>query len=633
VSFSFLLEGFAQHPHLAGLAVFLIALAESLAVIGLLVPGVAMMFAAGALVGAGALPFWPVCAYAVAGAVAGDGLSFWLGWHYRDRLRTRWPFTRYPGLIDRGIAFFHRYGGRSVLIGRFVGPVRAVIPLVAGMLAMPVRRFLYSNIVSALLWGPAYLLPGMAFGASLELASQVTGRLVVLLVALLAVLWFSAWFSRWMYRFFRPRTHRLILATFDLSRRHPLLGRLTAPLMDPRQRDYGGLLVWAALLGGVGLVGCLLVPADLVPVSLEAWRNPWADYALTVVAELGATPAVLVYGAALWGWLLLKEHGLAAAHLAGAVGFAVVLGEGCAALFPRPLVDGAVLNAGAAFGFSAVLLADRLTPRWHWLGYTAATLGVVSVGFARIYTDTGELLGVAFSLVLVLAWLVLVGVAYRRHRPEDSTVPGLSWGLPAGLALLVAVLGHSHSLEEFRHETPRVAVAAAEWRDRGWSRLPAWRMGTFGHPDQPLAVQWAAPLDDIRAVLGRNGWREAPAWSLARALHALAPRAGIADLPVLPHFNQTEADALRLIKPAGGGRWLLVRFWPSGWVLEGEGTPIWLVGVAFLEAREFLGLVRFSGERTDDGAAVERFVNELRAIRAVRVETAADGRRVALVWR
>lgn len=250
----------AQHPHWAGWAVFLIAMAESLAVIGMLVPGVAMMFAAGALIGAGALAFEPVCAYAVAGAVAGDGVSFWLGWRYRERLRKLWPFSRHPGMLDRGVAFFRRHGGLSVLLGRFVGPIRAVIPLVAGMLAMPVPRFLIINVLSALLWGPLYLLPGMAFGASLELASQVAGRLAALLVALVAVLWGTVWLSKHLYAYFRPRAHGLILRTFDLCKVHPRFGRLALPLLDPTQPDYPGLLAWALLLGGGAVGAGWLVP-------------------------------------------------------------------------------------------------------------------------------------------------------------------------------------------------------------------------------------------------------------------------------------------------------------------------------------------------------------------------------------
>jgi len=71
------------------------------------------------------------------------------------------------------------------LFGRFVGPVRPVIPAVAGMMQMPAGRFLAVNVASALVWAPAYLLPGIAFGASLELAAEVAGRLAVLVLGIL----------------------------------------------------------------------------------------------------------------------------------------------------------------------------------------------------------------------------------------------------------------------------------------------------------------------------------------------------------------------------------------------------------------------------------------------------------------
>lgn len=631
MNFAAVYDWIAQHHHLAGLAVFLIAMAESLAVVGLLVPGVAMMFAAGALVGTGALSFTPICAYAVAGALAGDGVSFWVGWHYRQGLLSLWPFRRYPGMIEGGMSFFQRYGGRSVLFGRFVGPVRGVIPLVAGMLAMPVQRFLVITILSALLWGPAYLLPGMAFGSSIDLASQVTGRLAALLIALLAVLWFTAWLSKRLYLYFRPRTHQLILTTFDLSRTHPLFGRLTAPLVDPNQRDYGGLLIWAALLAATALMVSMLVPGDLLAISLEAWRNPWADYVLTVFAELGETPGMLVFSAVIAGWLLIRERRLAAAHFLEGVGFALALGELCRTVFAIPLVDGPVLNGTAIYGFVAVLLADTVTARWRWLVYATVALLVITIGFARVYTNTGEFTAVCFTLLLALVWLVLLGVAYRRHRPDEPPADGLGWVAPLALFTVGVGLWYSHSIEEFSYRTPRVLVSKADWIEQAWSRLPGYRIQSFGRPNQPLPVQWGSGLEDIRAMLSRQGWRVAKPLNPARALRMLSPEANLGELPVLPHFNQTDVDALRMSKPGPGGRWLIVRFWPSGLELEGSAVPIWLGSVAFLEEREFLGLVKFSEETVDDSEALDLFLNELRGSRALLIRTAQDGRTVVLV--
>ena len=105
--------------------IFLVSMAESLAIVGLVVPGVAIMFGIGAMIGADSVDFTAALIWAVAGAVAGDGLSFWLGRHYKEKLTEIWPFTRYPTSLTRGVAFFEKYGGKSVAIGRFFGPVRA----------------------------------------------------------------------------------------------------------------------------------------------------------------------------------------------------------------------------------------------------------------------------------------------------------------------------------------------------------------------------------------------------------------------------------------------------------------------------------------------------------------------------
>ena len=136
-----------NHPNLAGFAIFASSFAESLAFVGLIIPGAALMMTAGALITTGALPFWTTMVWAVCGAVLGDGLSFWLGHHFKGRIRSFSLFARYPNMLARGEEFFHRHGGKSVFFGRFVGPVRPVIPIIAGMLGMGHSRFTVYNIL------------------------------------------------------------------------------------------------------------------------------------------------------------------------------------------------------------------------------------------------------------------------------------------------------------------------------------------------------------------------------------------------------------------------------------------------------------------------------------------------------
>lgn len=163
-AFDQLLEWIRLNPDWAGLVVFAVALTESLAIVGVFVPGVIILFGAGALIGAGVLDFLPMALWAIAGAIIGDGLSYWLGHHF-EYLTERWRWFRlHPEQLDKGVRFFDRYGDISIALGRFFGPIRAIVPLVAGLMRMPPRRFFIANVLSAIVWAPAYLTPGILLG-------------------------------------------------------------------------------------------------------------------------------------------------------------------------------------------------------------------------------------------------------------------------------------------------------------------------------------------------------------------------------------------------------------------------------------------------------------------------------------
>lgn len=158
------LDFISAHSGWAFPILFITSFGESFAFVSLFFPGTSILIVAGTLMSAGSLPFWPIMAGAVTGAVLGDSVSFWLGCRYGGGIARIWPFTRNPGLLASGIVFFEKHGGKSVFIGRFFGPVRAVIPLAAGIMRMPRRRFWFANITSAFVWAPMLLLAGDAVG-------------------------------------------------------------------------------------------------------------------------------------------------------------------------------------------------------------------------------------------------------------------------------------------------------------------------------------------------------------------------------------------------------------------------------------------------------------------------------------
>jgi membrane protein DedA with SNARE-associated domain len=140
--------------------IFLVSFGESFAFVSFLFPGTAIMVAAGTLIPSGIIPLWPVLIGAVAGATLGDFISYWIGYRFGPVLETHWPFASHPHLLANGHALFEKHGALSVFIGRFLGPLRAVVPLVAGSLQMPVDRFLIANVASAIIWAPALLFVG-----------------------------------------------------------------------------------------------------------------------------------------------------------------------------------------------------------------------------------------------------------------------------------------------------------------------------------------------------------------------------------------------------------------------------------------------------------------------------------------
>ncbi|MGL4860415.1 MAG: DedA family protein [Enterobacteriaceae bacterium] len=158
---NFTVQFVQAHQHWALPIVFGLAFGESLAFISLLLPATVLLLGLGALIGQSGLPFIPIWLAAIAGAFLGDWVSYWFGFHYRERVAHMWPFTRSPELLPRGHAFFERWGGIGVFIGRFFGPLRAVVPLVAGICAMPQRYFQIANLTSAIIWATGMLVPGM----------------------------------------------------------------------------------------------------------------------------------------------------------------------------------------------------------------------------------------------------------------------------------------------------------------------------------------------------------------------------------------------------------------------------------------------------------------------------------------
>ncbi len=198
------MEAFLQHLTTISLAVTLMTVAlvaflESLALVGLLLPGTVMMATLGALIGSGALGFYPAWAAGIAGCFLGDWISYFLGHGFKRPLK-KWSFLKkHRALLNKTEFALHQHSLLTVLVGRFVGPTRPLVPLVAGMLDLPPLKFALPNVIGCLTWPPAYFMPGILAGVAINIPDgELTGGFRWLLLALALLFWLTGWLIwRW----------------------------------------------------------------------------------------------------------------------------------------------------------------------------------------------------------------------------------------------------------------------------------------------------------------------------------------------------------------------------------------------------------------------------------------------------
>lgn len=155
-----IIEFVRLHSMWAAPVVFLLCFAESLAFVSLLIPAWAALVGIGTLIGASGINFWPVWIAGSLGAALGDWLSYWIGLKLEKRVYHMWPLSRHPGMIPKGEEFVKKWGALAIFIGRFSGPLRASVPLIAGIFAMPHGRFQLANFSSAFVWAAVMLTLG-----------------------------------------------------------------------------------------------------------------------------------------------------------------------------------------------------------------------------------------------------------------------------------------------------------------------------------------------------------------------------------------------------------------------------------------------------------------------------------------
>jgi membrane protein DedA with SNARE-associated domain/membrane-associated phospholipid phosphatase len=422
--------------------VAVMAFFETGAFVGLIAPGETVMLVGGLIAGQGRVDVFVLIGIAWASAVAGDVTSLYLG----RRLGRKFLVKHGPKVsiteerLHTVEGFFDRHGGKAILIGRFVGLVRAIAPFLAGSSGLSLRRFLPYDIIGAGLWTSTFILLGYVFWQSFstllnyaKTGALALGASITVIVGVVVA-----------YRWLREEEHRRVLmARIDAELERPLL-RPVAFVVRPAARllRRPALFVWNRLTPGelgielttllaIAAVGSFAFIANAVTLSTEDYaaldlrtltmaRDVAQDTALSVakvVTALGSLPAVVVLVLGTSGLLVWRgEHRPAVALVAGLVltYVAVHVTKG-AYDRPRPL-DPVTDSHGAAFpsGHSAYATA--------WVA--------CAIALARALPTLGTRFSIVVTATLVAAVIGLTRLYLRVHWLSDVLA---GWGLGAAI--------------------------------------------------------------------------------------------------------------------------------------------------------------------------------------------------------
>jgi membrane protein DedA with SNARE-associated domain/membrane-associated phospholipid phosphatase len=591
------------HSHWAGLMVFLIATAESVAVLGTLIPGTIVMTGIGTLIGAGILPFYTTILWAGAGAFFGDSASFITGYILKQRIREIWPFNHLHSWLDKGERFFNQHGKKSIFIARFLGPMRAFVPIIAGALQMNRLQFFITDAISAILWAIVYMLPGMLIGAAtLDLQpalaihvvwwvfSALLGALVLYWIGRLLVIHVNDVITDLLTRCWQSIKQRASLSWFAIALQHH---------KKDHPRGQLGLLfiIVLILLLLIILTLHVIYHGPLTAFNQGAYHfsrsihNLPTDKVMLFITELGGKHTLLLPGVIGAVWLSYKRCWRAAIHWLALFVFAYLSVGLLKHTIQNPRPPGLAIPltsfsypsghstlSTAIFGFLAFLVASRCPAKTRWTCYLTAACIVLPVLISRIYLGAHWLTDVCGGCLLGLFWVLVIGLSY--HRKPSQRIGPIGLLVSFTLALILSAshgLYHYFSLDlqRFQPVQQQQEINLAQWWQRDTQHQPFYEVNRFGKPTKILNIQWASDPSTITTTLGKNGWHKPVPdnWVTAIQHPNLSHKYAIHVKTSLFHDRKPD---LVLVKRIGEKHTLLLKLWDTSLRFNPPTLQLWV---------------------------------------------------------
>lgn len=193
--FNELIVWLERNPQWIAVGIIGASFVESFALIGIIIPGVVLLAVISGLA-ATSLSIFEVVMLAYFSSLLSDIASFFIGFSLRNSLSKLWPFRNYPEFLINGQQFFKRYGMIGLFVGKFIGPIRPLLPITAGSLNMNKKSFFLIEILSCFLWALIYTIPGYYAGQSVVTENSNPLDSIWFWIGIIVLLLFIRYFSK-----------------------------------------------------------------------------------------------------------------------------------------------------------------------------------------------------------------------------------------------------------------------------------------------------------------------------------------------------------------------------------------------------------------------------------------------------
>ncbi len=605
------------HPNATGWLIFLVALGESLLLVGILLPGAAILVGLGTLVGLGVVDFYTAWITASLGAFVGDGISFWIGHHYKKGLLKIWPMYKFPKLIEQGQSFFTKWGILSVFIGRFVGLVRPIIPAIAGMMEMPLKKYLMVSTIAAILWSPFYLLPGMLFGNAMGALSKVAGKLAILVLIFVATVALVYWLIQLLYGFLLPRTHKMLSNVLVWTQKHPHIGKLTSGLIDPRKPEKGSLALMATFIIALTITSLFFILNSntigdwsiSVNTFMQAFHTDWTEPVMLFILAATHDLTIIIPSVLVFIWLIRRKKETAAGHWA----FIVVTGYILALFINYFSSEFEKQWFGfhhltwfiCVISFWSALISGALPHKARSWPYTLATLLIAMTSFAQLFFLQKSLGVVLISIFSAILWASVVAIAYRMRTRKQF----LGWPVSAiffsfqGVLIVIVLIFFAQELKQVPNPIFK-KISTQQWTNSKLEERNDW----LNRPKQAFQIHYKGDLAILSKQLKSQGWKTITPKAWKDIWTAASTDKNSKNIAIIPTTNNGKIESV-IFSKRKDKLLLALHLWQQPIVIGESKDKVYAGHVSNHEIITKYGLTFWKS--FEDNSAIESFIQLL----------------------